>query len=385
MSGKRKFPEGTVFSGESAFVPVPESEGGGFRVVKVDEYDCPDLLSDNLGAAEDTLNSESENYVSEIKFDVDYKTISKPGRVSKAGKAHTKTATNKSVGDKTGEPDKKFNDDNDPYVRVARRNRFSEEDIKSVLTEKSHDKKEDDKSGENFETDVTSNVHAGHRGRLKERFDKLGLEGFAQHEVLEFLLYFTISRRNTNPIAHALIKEFGDISKVFKADRKFLEDVDGVGKESSLLIHFCHQLMLYLNSRVPKSICLANSTDMGEFCTQFFLGRTEETFAVLILDTKRNLQNVIIISEGTENDTAYYPRNVVKEVIKHKANVAAIAHNHTGSCVHPSDNDIAITDSIYDLLNGIGVPLIDHIVCCDGKFTSFADRGFMPFDRRARL
>lgn len=367
MDGKHKFPEGTLFSGENAFIPIPEALGGGFKMVKVDEFDCSDLLSDNLGAEDSAVDGNNINYVKEIKFDIDYKSINEYESVQKT----SNIAKEPNSADNEGE-----------FVHVAKGDSFSNSDFENLNSVEVLEKLDDDETPNKRK--AVKNIHEGHRERLKARYDKLGLEGFEDHEVLEFLLYFTHSRCDTNPIAHALINEFGSLEKVLKADRKFLENVDGVGKQSSLLISFCHQLMLFLNSKVPKNICLADSTAMGEFCCQFFMQRTEETFAVLMLDTKRTLQKVVIISTGTENETAYYPRNVVKEVIKHKANVVVIAHNHTGNSVHPSDNDIIITEAIFDLLAGIGVPLLDHIICCGKKFTSLSDRGLMPKDKTGR-
>ena len=46
-------------------------------------------------------------------------------------------------------------------------------------------------------------IHDGHREKMRRRFLETGLEGFADHEALELLLYYAIPRRDTNPIAHA--------------------------------------------------------------------------------------------------------------------------------------------------------------------------------------
>ena len=65
-------------------------------------------------------------------------------------------------------------------------------------------------------------IHAGHRQRMHERVQKYGLESLAEHEMLEYLLYFTITRRDTNPIAHALLERFGDFAGVLEADEEEL-------------------------------------------------------------------------------------------------------------------------------------------------------------------
>ena len=68
-------------------------------------------------------------------------------------------------------------------------------------------------------------VHEGHRSRKKEQFRAHGLDAFADHEVLELLLYYAVPRQDTNPIAHRLMEKFGSLDAVFAADHAALEEV----------------------------------------------------------------------------------------------------------------------------------------------------------------
>ena len=76
-------------------------------------------------------------------------------------------------------------------------------------------------------------VHEGHRSRKKEQFRAHGLDAFADHEVLELLLYYAVPRQDTNPIAHRLMEKFGSLDAVFAADRAALEEVEGIGENAS--------------------------------------------------------------------------------------------------------------------------------------------------------
>lgn len=332
MGNKNKFPEGTIFAGEYAFVPISEGLGGGFKTVKLSTDDYEDYLSDKIDVAEDDIEVESnDKNIDEINFSVNYDDILK-----------------------------------DDIQEVKPKNKNIEAYKDDIFSSDDESPDIDDK-----------NLHLGHRARLRRRFDRYSLESFDEHEVLEFLLYFTHARKDTNAYAHALINEFGSLENVFKAEIHHLQSVAGIGPKSALLINFCRQLTTYLGAHATSNIPMPNSTAMGKYCCDYFKGRTKETFIVLILDTTRTLQNVVQISQGTENETAYYPRNVMNAVLKHKANIVAIAHNHTGNSTHPSDNDIFISNQISKLLSGIGVPLIDHIICSGNSFTSLSDRGFL--------
>ena len=65
---------------------------------------------------------------------------------------------------------------------------------------------------------MPDSIHAGHRQRLKERFQNSGLDNFTDIQVLELLLFYAIPVKDTNPIAHALLDHFGSLSQVLEAD-----------------------------------------------------------------------------------------------------------------------------------------------------------------------
>ena len=76
-------------------------------------------------------------------------------------------------------------------------------------------------------------IHEGHRQRLKERYLREGLDHFEQHQVLELLLFYCVPRKDTNPIAHALLERFGSLSQVLEAPLPELMRIPGMGQSSA--------------------------------------------------------------------------------------------------------------------------------------------------------
>lgn len=72
-------------------------------------------------------------------------------------------------------------------------------------------------------------LHAGHRSRMRRRFLRDGLDSFADHEVLELLLFYAMPRQDVNPMAHALLEKFGSLPEVLDAPVEALCTVHGVG------------------------------------------------------------------------------------------------------------------------------------------------------------
>ena len=86
-------------------------------------------------------------------------------------------------------------------------------------------------------------MHEKHRERLRERFAKVGLSGWADHEILELLLTYAIARRDTNPTAHLLMERFGSLSNIFAAGVDELCSVEGIGPVAATLLHFQGELL----------------------------------------------------------------------------------------------------------------------------------------------
>ncbi len=96
------------------------------------------------------------------------------------------------------------------------------------------------------------NLHENHRQRVWEKFRRFGLQVFADHEVLELLLFFAIRRGDTNPTAHALLKRFGSLHAVLEAPPEELQKVKGVGPHTASLIKVAFALVGRYQADVAK-------------------------------------------------------------------------------------------------------------------------------------
>ena len=110
-----------------------------------------------------------------------------------------------------------------------------------------------------------------------------------------------------------------------------------------------------------------------------FLDNEREHFLMLSLDTKNALKAVHIISIGSLNASIVHPREVFYFAIQDRAASILVAHNHPSGDVAPSQNDINLTKKLYDSGEILGIPVLDHIVFGDVKFTSMKDSKFSAF------
>eukprot|EP01037_Dinobryon_pediforme_P022474 gene22474-23652_t len=78
--------------------------------------------------------------------------------------------------------------------------------------------------------------HAGHRARLRQRLIEQGGNGLLDYELIEYLLTLAIPRRDTKPLAKALLAEFGGLGGVFSADAEALMRIPGMGETTASAI-----------------------------------------------------------------------------------------------------------------------------------------------------
>ena len=212
-------------------------------------------------------------------------------------------------------------------------------------------------------------MHEDHRKRVRERFLAEGLDNFAPHNILEFLLFYAIPQRDTNPIAHDLIEKFGSLSAVFDADIKELCDVKGIGEYSAVLIKMIPQLAraYTIDSQKPRS--MYNDVDkLGKFFTTRFIGRSVETVFIAYFDSAYHLLDCELLCEGSVNAVQVNVRNIIEQAFKLRASMVAIAHNHPGGIAVPSSDDIQMTHRLKETFETVSIDLIDHYVISGEKY-----------------
>ena len=228
--------------------------------------------------------------------------------------------------------------------------------------------------------DKTPYLHKNHRARVKERFLKEGLFSFADHEVLELLLFYAIPQGDLNPLAHKLIDRFKTPSAVFNATFEELCNVEGIGEHTAILINMIPELSRYHNSlSLRDKKLLSTSYDAGEYVCKMIGAEKKEVFSIICLNSKREILAFEILEEGTVSQANVHPRKVIECVIRHNASAVILAHNHPSAGAYASEDDRIITKKLCDILEGMDVHVIDHIIAVSPeKFVSMADSGLMP-------
>jgi len=218
-----------------------------------------------------------------------------------------------------------------------------------------------------------------HRKRLRERFQRAGVEGLHDYEFLELLLTYAIPRKDVKPIAKKLIERFDSLAGVLDASQKELEEVPDVGPASATLIRLVKELCgVYLAQKMEHLDALSSPQAVVEFARMRLSGLPHEAFMVIYLNTKNEVLDQEVLHEGTVDHAIVYPRRIIEAALRHHATGLILVHNHPSGHPEPSEEDKRLTRAIVEAARTIDIRVIDHIVVGKDSHFSFMEHRLLP-------
>lgn len=219
---------------------------------------------------------------------------------------------------------------------------------------------------------------AGHRARLRQRLATGGAEALLDHELIEYLLALAIPRRDTKPLAKALIAHFGGIGGVLTADWEALSRFPGMGDTSVSALKIVQAAALrLLRAPVEQQPILSSWQALLDYLRADMAWLKIERVRVLHLNARNMLIRDEVMSEGSIDQSAIYVREVVKRALELGAAAIVLVHNHPSGSPEPSRQDIAITHDIAEAARKLGIMLHDHIIIGGGDHRSFRAMGLL--------
>jgi DNA repair protein RadC len=222
--------------------------------------------------------------------------------------------------------------------------------------------------------------YLGHRQRLRDRFEKGGLDGFAPHEVLELLLTLAVPRRDVKEPAKKLLARFGSLRGVLDAPLENLRQVRGVGQVTPVALRIIREAAnLYLQQVAEERTSLLAPETLYQFWRSRLGALQNEVFEVAYLDSAYNLlrDGVETLEEGTVDRAAVYPRRVIESALRRGAAALVLAHNHPNGHVSPSEQDKLLTRAITLAAETVSLKIMDHLIVSADECFSFRKAGLL--------
>ena len=214
-------------------------------------------------------------------------------------------------------------------------------------------------------------MHEGHKGRLRDKARGM-LEEMPDHEVLELLLNYCIVRKNTNHIAHNLLKQFKTLSGVLNAPYDLLVKIDGMGEVSATFLTLLPSIFRkYKKSELSEKVELATYKDCVDFVSEYLEACKSERILVVCLDKRDKL--IVNFDYSTDEVDSVEVRisDLISKVTSSKAAKVLIAHNHLFTSSAPSTEDVNFTKRVVSALSSVSVEFVDHIIVGKNDWFSF--------------
>jgi DNA repair protein RadC len=213
--------------------------------------------------------------------------------------------------------------------------------------------------------------NSGHRARLLDKYVRAGISSLNDYEILELILTFALPRRDTKPLAKRLLAGYGTVSAVLGAPLDELCAVEGLGRRSAALFALIKDTMSFcLNESCVRKPIVTHRGDVDDYLRQKFGHMREEYVAAVFLDGGGHIIGTEIVSQGTVNRCAVYPRQIMDRALKCGAAAFILAHNHPAGVAAPSEEDWKTTERLLEAGKCLDMPLVDHIIISKDKVVS---------------
>nr|WP_254073547.1 DNA repair protein RadC [Acidisphaera sp. S103] len=212
----------------------------------------------------------------------------------------------------------------------------------------------------------------GHRLRMRQRLLKAGPDALADYEMLEMILFIALPRRDTKPLARALLARFRTFGGVLGAPPTELMGVDGIGEAGAAALKLVQAAALrMMRQDIAAQPVLSTWERLTDYLMAAMGHERVEQFRVLFLDGKNKLIADEVQGTGTINHAPAYPREVVRRCLELHASAVILAHNHPSGEPAPSREDVVLTTDIVRAAATMGIAVHDHIIIGRGKWLSF--------------
>lgn len=208
------------------------------------------------------------------------------------------------------------------------------------------------------------NLHAGHRGRMRNKFIQQDLEAFEMHEILELLLFYALPQKNTNELGHILINHFGSISAVFDASIEELCSIPGVKENTAVLLKLIPDIAReYIQNKNTSNFkTLESMEEIIECAKKQFAGTKEQRVYGVMLDNTFRVVGKCLLAKGDFDSADISPEMVVHELLRYKVKNIILTHNHPEGMAIPSHRDVAKTKALEESFITLGISLIEHVI-----------------------
>ncbi|MFZ1815699.1 MAG: DNA repair protein RadC [Rhizobiaceae bacterium] len=188
-------------------------------------------------------------------------------------------------------------------------------------------------------------------------------------------------KRETETLAIALLKRFGRLGRVLRANEAEFAGITGFGPDIASEFHSTREIVqaVTLLEALDRPV-LDKPERLWAFLRSILAGEVREQFHVLHLDKAFRLIGHDLLQIGTVDHVTVYPREVMHKAIAQASASIILVHNHPSGNAKPSRGDRCMTDRLVTIGNHLGIRVLDHLIVGESENFSFRQSGLLGGD-----
>ena len=212
--------------------------------------------------------------------------------------------------------------------------------------------------------------------RPRELLLDKGPEYVSDAGLVAILLRTGIEGKDAVTLARELLKHFGGLRGLLNANKKDLEKIKGLGAAKiSQLLSATEIAKRELKEDIVGKTVINGPEDVLEYLSVSMSNLKEEVFKVIYL----NSANVVLAAEdlfkGTVDQSAVYPREIIKIAFELNASGLIFVHNHPSGNLKPSKHDLSLNDKLVKACRAVDLTPLDHIIIGPTGYISLKEKG----------
>lgn len=227
-----------------------------------------------------------------------------------------------------------------------------------------------------------SGLLPGREMKPYEKFLANGPENLTDAELLAIILRTGTRNCSALQLAQQVLQESECGRKgllgLYHMSVEQFSGIRGIGPVKAVKLKCITELSRRIAStKAWEEIVFQKSGTVAAYYMEKLRHRSRECVILMLLDSKGHLIREVELSSGTVRMSLISPRDVFVEALKAEAVQMILIHNHPSGDPSPSREDVRITESLRALGEQMELPLIDHIIIGDRKYSSFKEKGLL--------
>lgn len=215
--------------------------------------------------------------------------------------------------------------------------------------------------------------------RPRELLLEKGPEYVSDAGLVAILLRTGIEEKDAVTLGRDLLKQFGGLRGLLNANKKDLEKIKGIGTAKiAQLLAATEIAKRQLKEEIVGKTVINGPEDVLEYLSLSMSNLKEEVFAVIYL----NSANVVLAAEdlfkGTVDQSAVYPREIIKKAFELNASGLIFVHNHPSGDLKPSQHDLSLREKLNKACHAVDLTPLDHLIIGPAGYMSFKEKGIPP-------